>query len=202
MDLFGSNDSVTAGAGSNFGVRGSNDTITTQGSGDGIWLGGNGATGGDDFVVMARGIACFSQSNSRMDLFGSNDSVTAGAGSNFGVYGSNDTITTQGSGDGIWLGGNGATGGDDFVYGSGDSVFLQSNSRMDLFGSNDSVTAGAGSNFGVYGSNDTITTQGSGDGIWLGGNGATGGDDFVYGSGIACFFSPTRAWTSSARTTA
>ena len=182
MDLTGSDDTVTAGAGSNLGVVGSDDTIAL-GAGDGLWLGGNGAVGISD-PVSGSGASVHLCANSRMDLTGSDDTVTAGAGSNLGVVGSDDTIAL-GAGDGLWLGGNGAVGISDLVSGSGVSVHLQANSRMDLAGSDDGVTAGAGSNLGVVGSDDTIAA-GDGDGVWLGGSSdivSVGVDDAIHDFG-------------------
>ncbi|MDE2363833.1 MAG: NF038122 family metalloprotease [Hyphomicrobiales bacterium] len=178
MDFSGSNTAIASAGGSSYGIVGSNDALTA-GAGDSIWLSGNGATGASN-IVSASSAHLHLLSNARMDLSGSNDTITSSGGSSYGIVGSNDTIT-GGIGDSIWLGGNGATGASNHINASGVNLYLLATARMDLTGSNDTITSSGGSSYGIVGANETITA-GAGDSIWLANNGATSSTNAVSAS--------------------
>jgi len=167
----GSGDTVTASSADNLGVYGGNDTVTGV-SGDGIWVGQNGATSAASDTVNASGATVTVAANSRVNVFGANDTVNGQSSDNFGVYGASDTVNGV-AGDGIWVGQNGATTtASDTVNASGATVTIAANSRVNINGSSDTVDGQSSDNFGVYGASDTVNGV-SGDGIWIGQNGST-----------------------------
>ncbi len=174
------NKAITIANGCKVTVQGNGDTITdgvgtdltVVGSGDAVTVGGNGATSATpiDTVRISNGTVTI-RDGSRVDVIGNSDTVSAGKNDYFGVYGSSEVINAL-AGDGVWTGTNGSAAPViDTVNGSGISVTIADNSRVDVKGDNDTVFGGKNDNFGVYGAGETIN-GGIGDGIWVGYNGS------------------------------
>jgi hypothetical protein len=173
----GTGDVVNAASSDNLGVYGGSDTVNGV-SGDGIWVGQNGATTTATDTVNASGATVTIAANSRVNVMGSSDTVDGQSTDNFGVYGGSDTVNGV-SGDSIWVGQNGETTSQtDTVNASNSTVTLASNSRVNVFGSSDTVDGQSADNFGVYGNGDTVNGV-SGDSVWVGSNGTVGAFDGV-----------------------
>jgi hypothetical protein len=113
VGIYGSANTLTIGAAGtvNMGTSGGN-TINVTGAGnsnvydssstgDTVNISGNGQWGTDNYISLSSGTAVL-QSNARVDIYGSNDTITAGATDAFGVHGSNDTVT-MGANTDLWL---------------------------------------------------------------------------------------------------
>jgi len=173
---------VSGAANDNFGVLGKGAQVNAV-AGDGVWVGGNGATAADNDVdtVRGNGATVILSPDTRANIFGNNDVVDGAARNNFGVYGSGDWSNAV-AGDGVWTGGNGAAAADsaiDTVSGTGATVTLQGGSRVNVNDSNATIYGAANDNFGATGSGLSVYAA-PGDGVWVGGNGASGALDTVY----------------------
>jgi len=129
--------------------------------------------------------------NSRIDIAGSGLSVSLGTNISAGLVGSGDTVYAPGTGDAVWIGGNGqyasAANDDHLTFTTSGSVDVLDNSRIDIAGSGLSVSLGTNISAGLAGSGDTINFSGTGDAVWVSGSnesflfGLTLGHDTIYG---------------------
>jgi hypothetical protein len=178
------NATITVAPGSSATITGSGLTVNaTTGT---IKIGGNGQAASNAAIdtVNASGAAITIADNSRVVANDSNGTITGGQNDNFAGYGSGVTINAN-STDNVWTGYNTQTAADnavDIVNAGGAVVTVEGNSRV-ITNNPGTVNAGANANVGAYGSGININTS-PGDGIWVGGNGATGAFDTVNGPGI------------------
>ena len=146
--IAGNNNTVSIGASGSAGIQGTGDVVTCSyteiwlvdsattltvigtgtevdsgNSGNRLTIGGNGAGGDADLVVMSSAVITI-QTNSRVDTWGNSNTINASTNDVVGVYGANNTITL-GSGDSVWFGDdsnsannvvNAATGGNEQYY--------------------------------------------------------------------------------------
>ena len=183
MDVYGAGNVISAGANAMFGVVGAGNQVSLS-TGDALWIGGNGV-GGVSNRVTGSGASINLLGTARMDVWGSNNTISAGVGSILGVLGAGNRITAA-AGDGVWIGGNGAGGVSNVVTGSGAAVTQCAGSRMDLQGAGDVAWIGDGCTTGIWGTGHTVTA-GAGDGVWLSGSNHTliaGFNDSVYDGGV------------------
>ncbi|WP_420382442.1 hypothetical protein [Novosphingobium sp.] len=181
--------SVAIGNSDNCGTYGTGNTIAAHGIGDGVWAGGNGQDAAiTDFVdgTGSTGLVVTELNGSRIDVTG--DGVTAYLGfsqDNFGIYGSAETVIAAPGpissqtlyNINIWIGGNGQNAAvtDQAYVGAPNSLTsnltVLDNSRVDVSGWDVATTIGNNDNFGAYGLVQSVVATGTGDNIWIGGNG-------------------------------
>ncbi|WP_159731316.1 DUF4214 domain-containing protein [Methylosinus sp. Ce-a6] len=133
-------------------VTGGGNAINA-GSGDVLTIGGNGAWGASNVVNLSSGSVNL-LANSRMEVMGSRNVVTADVGSNFGIYGDDNVVSA--SSDGVWVGGSGTI----------------------VNGSNNTVTVFAGVDANIVGDANTVYGE-TGAKITLSTNGQNGSGDVV-----------------------
>jgi hypothetical protein len=126
-------------------ITGGGNTINAS-SGDVLTVGGNGASGVTNTVNMSNGSASL-RANSRMDVVGSKNVVTAAAGSTLGVNGDDNLVSA--GGDAISL--NGGAG--NVVNGSGNTIAVAANLSANLVGDGNTINAQSGAKI-------TISTNG------------------------------------------
>jgi hypothetical protein len=223
-DVFGGSDTITGATDDLIGVQSGNDDTVTVGSGSGVYLNsgqghvvnaangdfvqvaGNGTSGTTDQVYMTDGTIDVAD-NSRMDLFGGGNYITAGANDTVGIQDGDGDIITMGDGTHLWfnggdghivaaaagdivaVAGNGSSGATDTEYMSSGTVNVANNARADIVGGSNTINAGTNDSIGVQGGNDDSVTVGSSSGVWLNnGNGhtvsaASGDSVYVAGNG-------------------
>jgi len=126
-------------------ITGGGNTINAS-SGDVLTIGGNGANGVTNTVNMSNGSASL-RANSRMDVVGSKNVVTAAAGSTLGINGDDNLVSA--GGDAISL--NGGAG--NVVNGSGNTIAVAANLGANLVGDGNTINAQSGAKI-------TISTNG------------------------------------------
>lgn len=221
-DLYGDDNSITTNDFDTIGAYGTNNVITIGNgcsaflgsdggntinivgggsvvyddatSGDTINVSGNGIWGDGDIINMSGGTVVFSV-NSRADVYGNNNAITAANFDTVGVYGTENTITI-GSASSVWLGsdggnvvninggasvvynestigdiinvsGNGIWGDDNIINMSGGTVVLAADTRADVFGNDNVITTNDYDTIGAYGTGNTISI-GNGSFVFLG----------------------------------
>ncbi|RNJ48845.1 DUF4214 domain-containing protein [Methylocystis hirsuta] len=126
-------------------ITGGGNTINAS-SGDVLTVGGNGANGVTNTINMSNGSASL-RADSRMDVVGSKNVVTAAAGSTLGVNGDDNLVSA--GGDAISL--NGGAG--NVVNGSGNTIAVAANLGANLVGDGNTINAQSGAKI-------TISTNG------------------------------------------
>ncbi len=174
VQVNGSNLTTTIGNWDALGINGSSLTVNATGTGDGVWIGGNSANENLlDTVNISNGTV-YQYDSSRIQVNGSNLTTTIGNWDALGINGSADIVNATGTGDGVWIGGNGqgATNANlDTVTLSNGTVYVYDNTRLMVTGSN--VTDAIGNNdlLAAYGSSITVNASGTNDQVYIGGNG-------------------------------
>jgi predicted Zn-dependent protease len=133
---------------------------------------------GNGDIINISGATVNIAGNSSVNVFGSNDTVTAtGGNTNFGVYGGNDTINSQ-VGANVWTGNQGSGGAVNTVNANGAYVTVVESSNVSSNGASnvdvrqDSAVVVNGNNEAVHllGDNNQLQIQGTGDTTTVSGN--------------------------------
>jgi hypothetical protein len=176
----GNNNNLTVGNGSYVYVNGgTGDTITSTGAtifeaagvsmnvigegnviyaanGSTMSIAGNGDYANDDYVQASNSTITIAD-NSRVDVYGGGNTITAGQ---------NDVIGVQnGNGNSVTIGGNG-------------TIYVNSGNSDTIFASNETVNAQSGVTVTVSGGNDIVYAA-NGDTVNVTGNGQYGADNYV-----------------------
>ena len=174
--VFGDHDVVNLnGNGNTVAVSGASDTDNAGGTGNVITIGGNGAGAATaDVVALAQGGTVTVADNARVDIYGNGAAVTLGSNDVIGLVGNRTTLAVAGSGDQVWIGGNGAGAAlaDVVTLAQAATLHETDNGRIDVFGGGATVITGNNDTLGVYGGAAAVFLNGTGDQLWVGGNGA------------------------------
>jgi predicted Zn-dependent protease len=154
---------VTIAAGATATVTGDSNTINA-GASSHVTVGGDGATSPTiDTINISNGTVTI-ENDSRVDVHGNADVVTAGNYDNFGVYGDTNTVN-QTATDAVWIGTDGFTtpGYADTVNASSGTVTMTDNSRATVSGANGTIIDGAFDWVYNYAASETVNANGYND---------------------------------------
>ncbi len=193
VELIGDGVDASAGANDMIGLYGRGDRLTANSAGDHVFLGGNGRFASDiddDFVTFTQGGFASVFDDARVELRGDGIAADIGAKDTVGLYGRGNTLIANGTGDAVWVGGNGR----DASYADGDRISFKQrggtatvidNSRVDLFGDAITVTVGANALVGMTGDELNVTVTGAGSSAFVGGGRFSGSpaDQVSFGQG-------------------
>lgn len=180
----GNADDITLQSNSNYTVIGSADILHVLGTGNTVSVGGNGigaTTANVDSVYFSLGGIANIQTNSHVDVYGNNVTTNLTSNDIVGIWGAGENINLSGTGNTVYIGGNGsgATGANvNQVHATaGGTVNVNDNSHVDVYGNNVVTNMGNSDLVGVAGLGETVNMNGT-TAAWLyiGGNGigATG----------------------------
>ena len=166
-------DTIDAGSGDNYIIAGGGMDDVTSGAGDDYVTGDHGTMTFTDVGILTQIVT-------KLDNYGSDDTLSLGDGSNIAIGGQGEDTLTTGTGNDILLGDSGVVNRDT----SGVVTDIESSS-LDQ-GGNDTIAAVEGNNYIIAGSgNDTIDTGNGNDNI-IGDNGV-----IEISSGIVTFIDST-----------
>ncbi len=165
VDTTGNFVAATLAGDDTFGLYGSDDTVTANGTGDAIWIGQNGMGSphpADDLVHGLTDGAVYEMQGSNVDVDGTNYSVAMSG---------DDTLVATGSGVSVSV-----TGANNYLVASNSHITAAPGASFFLSGSDDvlgmsnaSVSTKFGSSFELFGDNNTVDFTGGGEIQILGG---------------------------------